>query len=101
MARRDIATTKSRGSDRPTPCSVQAGAVAVNAPALYIATIPDAHRRGLPCPRLQLADLSGLDHVDEDVPFRLLETDDVALLANADGIAVDDDFRTGRAGWAE
>jgi len=52
-------------------------------------------------PMLQLADLSGLDYVDEDVPFRLLETDDVALLANADDIAVEDHFRTSRAGWAE
>src|SRR5437762_7192148 len=50
---------------------------------------------------LDLADLARRDHVDEDVPFRLLESDDVALLPDADGIALHDDFRAGRAGWAE
>src|SRR5215470_1684835 len=104
MARKAIATTKSRESDRPTPCSVQASAVAVNAArpaARYRVTIPRDEGRGLPRSLLQLADLPGLDYVDEDVPFIPLETDDVALLANADDIAVDGNFRARRAGWAE
>jgi len=49
MAMKAIATTKSLGSDRLTPCSVQAGSDAVNAAsseiavsAVYIATIPGA-----------------------------------------------------------
>src|SRR5205823_14176987 len=50
---------------------------------------------------LDLADLPRLDYVDEDVPFRLLESDDVARLPDADGIALHDDFRAGRAGRAE
>src|SRR5262245_46219074 len=64
-------------------------------PALYIATIPGGERRGLSCRLLQLADLTGRNHVNEDVPFRFLEGNEVAFLANVDRVTIDDDFGTG------
>jgi hypothetical protein len=45
--------------------------------------------------QLQLADLTGLDYVDKDVPFRLRDTNNVVFLAIADGIAIDRVFGAG------
>jgi hypothetical protein len=45
--------------------------------------------------QLQLADLTGLDYVDKDVPFRLRDTDNVVFLGIADGIAIDRVFGAG------
>src|SRR5215468_2531681 len=64
-------------------------------------TLPTACQQKRAGFALQLPHLPRLDYVDEDVPFLLFESDEVALLADADRIAVDGDFGAGGAGWAE
>src|ERR1700687_1111677 len=46
---------------------------------------------------LHPAPLPPLKGVDEDVPRRFLENDDVCVLNDAHGVSVDDDLRTGDA----
>src|SRR5437899_10059963 len=47
------------------------------------------------------SELTRLDQVDEDVPLVLLQGRDIRVLADADRVAVNDDFRTGGAPRAE
>src|SRR6266478_9179967 len=50
---------------------------------------------------LDASELTGADQVDQDVPLVLLQDGRVRVLADADGIAVNDDFRAFRALRAE
>src|SRR5437667_285899 len=50
---------------------------------------------------LQPAERAGLDRVHEHVPLGLLQRDDVLVLADANRVAVDDDFRARGALRAE